>query len=128
MPVVTLDDHFRGARPPDLVKIDVEGMEIDVLRGARELLESERAPAVVFEAGAPQLAMSGTPYPELLRLLAGAGGYRVFALTSAGLRLEPPEALSAGSLNVLALRPDLPAHERIRSALARVRFEANQNA
>jgi FkbM family methyltransferase len=126
--VVKLDDHFRGAHPPDLIKIDVEGMELQVLRGALGLLEAERAPAIVFEAVAAQLALAGASYAGILALLAAHGGYRVFALTPRGLRAEAPDAAEAGSLNVLALRPGLAAHERIRQSLSRARFEANQNA
>jgi FkbM family methyltransferase len=126
-PVVALDAYFRGRRPPDLLKIDVEGMELDVLLGARELLASESAPAIVFEAGAELLAAAGTPYAELLALLERQGGYRTFALTPRGLRREPEGAAVAGSPNVLSLRPDLAAHERVRERLARQRFDANQN-
>lgn len=127
-PVITLDAYFRGRRPPELLKIDVEGMELQVLLGSQGLLASERAPAVVFEAGAELLAAAGTAYAELQGLLERAGGYQVFALTPRGLRREPAGAATAGSLNVLALRPDLAAHERVRERLARHRFEANQNA
>ena len=126
--VVTLDAHFRGRPPPDLLKIDVEGMELQVLLGSQALLASESAPAVVFEAGDELLTAAGTSYAALLEVLERAGGYQAFALTPRGLRREPAGAATAGSLNVLALRPDLAAHERVREQLAGHRFEANQNA
>lgn len=47
--VTTLDDVLAtGARPPDVVKLDVEGSEADVLRGAQRLL-AEHGPVVVVE-------------------------------------------------------------------------------
>jgi FkbM family methyltransferase len=48
--VVAIDDLVRAGEipPPDVVKVDVEGSEIDVLRGMRETL-SEHRPAVVCE-------------------------------------------------------------------------------
>ena len=47
--VTTLDDALAGgAAPPDVVKLDVEGSEGDVLRGARRLL-AEVGPALVIE-------------------------------------------------------------------------------
>lgn len=47
VPVVTLDDVL-GDAPVALLKIDVEGFEIDVLRGASKLLRNSR-PLVCFE-------------------------------------------------------------------------------
>jgi FkbM family methyltransferase len=47
--VVTLDEVVAGgAPPPDVIKLDVEGSEGDVLRGARDVLRMHR-PAVVVE-------------------------------------------------------------------------------
>ncbi len=47
--VTTLDAELAaGTRAPDVIKLDVEGSEGDVLRGARELL-STRAPTLVIE-------------------------------------------------------------------------------
>ena len=48
--VVALDDIIgrRGLRPPSLVKIDVEGAEIDVLRGMPETLRVCR-PTIIYE-------------------------------------------------------------------------------
>ena len=45
----SLDDLATTQEPPDLIKIDVEGAELSVLRGARALLR-EREPVVLFEA------------------------------------------------------------------------------
>src|SRR5207244_9457540 len=51
VPSVTLDSLVRNLNLPalDLIKIDVEGFELDVLKGATELLGRERPPLVVFE-------------------------------------------------------------------------------
>jgi len=51
VPCVTLDSLVRefGLPSVDLIKIDVEGFELDVLKGAIELLGRERPPPVIFE-------------------------------------------------------------------------------
>ena len=126
--VTTLDAEYpRDTRGPALVKIDVEGMELEVLRGARELLASARAPIVVFEANALYLGSPAHGYADLLAFLDAAGGYRVFALRPSGLREEPRDAARPGSLNVLAARPAAAAHAEVLERLARVSFARNMN-
>ena len=46
--VVPLNDHLKEDRKVSFIKIDVEGFEKDVLKGAWELIERDR-PAIVFE-------------------------------------------------------------------------------
>jgi FkbM family methyltransferase len=51
VPAVTLDALLDGRRPPDFVKIDVEGAELLVLEGATRLLAEVR-PAIYCEVSA----------------------------------------------------------------------------
>jgi FkbM family methyltransferase len=46
--VVTLDSDLRVSEPVSLIKIDVEGMELDVIRGAKRTLATHR-PMLVME-------------------------------------------------------------------------------
>ena len=48
-------------RRVDLVKLDVEGSEMAVIRGMRELLTGRDAPPVVYENNAVPSGISGTP-------------------------------------------------------------------
>jgi FkbM family methyltransferase len=48
VPVVKLDDFCAGKLKPRLIKVDVEGFELSVLRGARELIAAEK-PAWILE-------------------------------------------------------------------------------
>jgi FkbM family methyltransferase len=128
VPVTTLDAAFEArAHPPALVKIDVEGMELEVLRGARGLLGAQDAPLVVLEAHVPHFGAAGTSYAALRSFL-GEFGYELWALQPTGIRKEGPEAASPGSLNVLASRADRAPHRRVLDRLAGVRFARNMNA
>lgn len=73
VPVVTLDSLYAGgARPlPDLVKIDVEGMELEVLRGASSLLGS--AELFVIEAALYRYRVEQATFAELVAFMAGHG-------------------------------------------------------
>jgi FkbM family methyltransferase len=46
---VTLDGFAASHRPPDLIKLDVEGAEVVALQGATRLLASERPPRWIIE-------------------------------------------------------------------------------
>ncbi len=59
VPVVSLDEYFRAEpRRVAAIKVDVEGHELAVLRGAREVLE-KHAPVVVFECEARHAGEDG---------------------------------------------------------------------
>jgi FkbM family methyltransferase len=80
LPQVTLDEIAVG-RHPRFVKIDVEGGELAVLRGARSMMREER-PTIVFE----HMASSGTCHPasaEIYDLVASAG-YKLFDIDGIG--------------------------------------------
>lgn len=61
IPIVTLDSEVSHA---DFIKMDVEGMELEVLRGGSKLLKSAR-PVVVFEVNLSQLRSHGTSLRSL---------------------------------------------------------------
>jgi len=85
VPMRTLDDLCaeRGFWP-DLVKIDVEGYELPVLRGARRLL-SETHPTLLLEIHPTRLQALGSSTAELFDLLAELG---YGALTLGGVPLK----------------------------------------
>jgi hypothetical protein len=80
VPVVTLDGLLDGRRPR-FVKIDVEGTELEVLRGAWETLTRAR-PVLVFEHQPTATEVDSQSRP-IHRLLTSAG-YRVFDIDGNG--------------------------------------------
>jgi len=49
VPTVSLDDFIQNNPQPDVIKIDVEGAEINVLMGAQKLFTSKRQPVILIE-------------------------------------------------------------------------------
>jgi FkbM family methyltransferase len=99
---VTLDAFVkeRGIESLALVKIDVEGWELSVLRGARRTLET-LCPAIVFEYDPAYVARCGGSGAALTACLADAG-YVLFQLDPRRAPLAVPRLGEAGG-NFLAL-------------------------
>lgn len=94
VPVTTLDETWHRLQEPmvSLIKIDVEGAEAGVLRGATALLDRCR-PAVVVEWVAAYLERYQTPTSELLQA-AQRHHYRIFTIPG-GVPVDDERALTA---------------------------------
>lgn len=103
-------DHYRGGAligRVDLIKLDVEGAERLVIRGAAATLASPRAPILIVEAAAETGAGFGFEPNDLLDDLSQLNAFRFFIIDEArGWLTEidrfPPEHIGA---NVLCLPP-----------------------
>ena len=98
--VSTLDVELASVKP-DVVKIDVEGAELDVLEGARGMLERAR-PVVVFEHVGDAAALYGGSSEAIWDLL-GALAYRLFSVTGYGPVTPKEFANSTHTVNWLAV-------------------------
>lgn len=76
--VFRLDDLIPLKNTISFVKIDVEGGELDVLRGAKELLESSR-PIVAFECGASSFKGYHETPDEIFNIFSNLG-YQIFSI------------------------------------------------
>jgi FkbM family methyltransferase len=84
VPMMALDDVFVGeAMRPKIVKIDVEGHEIDVLAGARRLIEARKTTFIV-EYHDHMISLFGRRPEELIAAF-GTDGWRWSQLTDDGL-------------------------------------------
>jgi FkbM family methyltransferase len=79
----TLDGSLDPDYQPQLIKIDVEGAELQVLQGALETL-SRHQPIVVFEHAFAACNAYGTEPADVYRLLREAAGLRIFDLDGSG--------------------------------------------
>lgn len=77
--VVTLDSEVTHA---DFIKMDVEGMELEVLRGSTGLIERAR-PVVLFEVNLSQLRAHGAS-PCVLEKFFTSRGYRLYVPLEGG--------------------------------------------
>jgi FkbM family methyltransferase len=91
VPTLTLDTLIEFAPRPSFVKIDVEGAELSVLKGAARLLREIR-PTVYIEVGREYSA-------EVTSILA-ENGYRVFDGSKAASERQP---MSSCAFNTLAV-------------------------
>jgi FkbM family methyltransferase len=127
VPLSTLDDELStaGGAPPTLVKIDVEGYEMAVLRGAERTLAAGDGPAVLFETDHDHLARAGVRFADIPGWFEDRFGYRLFALLPSGLQPIAPGTETPPAMNTLAIHPD--RHSAPFDRLRRLRFRRNQS-
>ena len=95
--LTALDDFFRGAQPGfvKLIKIDTEGNEVNVLRGAKQFLVSAQVPAVIAEFNQFGLEQMNSSEAELRSLMAELG-YTTYALVgNLPVRLQPGQSIQS---------------------------------
>ncbi|MGO8825833.1 MAG: FkbM family methyltransferase [Acidimicrobiales bacterium] len=109
VPVTTLDELV-GADPPALIKIDVEGSELLVMKGARRLLEGY-GPVLLFEHNGYCAHFGITP-PEVRSFLTEAG-YTMYLLDGSFTPWHS-DALPP-TLNVIATRDIAAVRSRVDS-------------
>lgn len=101
---VTLDDEYNNMRLPKLIKIDVEGAELQVLKGAERMLR-DRVQYITCEINEPALARFGTSQKEL-RSFMEYHNYGTFLLDREGgypRRLDRKTRIVAENLNTNVL-------------------------
>ncbi len=105
VPTTTLDQFARenSLAALDLLKIDVEGAEMLVLKGARDILSSESAPVVLLETGDRLAARFGSSSVDVKTLLSGAG-YETYRLIRGRLHTVEPAETHPDVEDLLALR------------------------
>jgi FkbM family methyltransferase len=75
---VTLDEYFDGQRI-DMIKIDVDGAELEVLEGAKQVLETNENIKVLMELNITELKNKEPALTHMLEYLKAAG-FRFFSL------------------------------------------------
>lgn len=106
--VTSLDAALDTTLPVDVIKIDVEGAELDVVRGARVTLERSPECTIVAECGPSHLQRTNTTIEDWFAEFAGYGfaAYGIVEPSGCLFRLDPQWAARQHSINVLFVRPD----------------------
>ena len=113
VPTERLDDLFGRLGRIDFIKCDVEGHELNVLRGAPEILRVHRPAWLIEVSGNPDEPDS--PAAEVVDLMSRAN-YRVFHLDAGHPR---PRVTGDRAVNYFFLRPE---HVRYLKAVSRPSF------
>jgi FkbM family methyltransferase len=103
-------DHVlaaEGLSPPDLIKLDAEGAELAVLRGARGLLATS-PPLWLMEMEEKNLQAAGASKAEVARLLTGCG-YQAAHL-SKGRWYATADPAGVKGRNIFWYNPGVAAH------------------
>ena len=101
--VETLDDVVQrhALARVDFIKIDVEGAEVGVLQGGRQVLMSSR-PLLLLEANEPALQAQGASVQELLTLLRSEFRYDILVFSAHTGGVEIMKEGAAVSPNIVA--------------------------
>lgn len=116
-PMTTLDAAIPPDLSPDLIKIDVEGAELEVIQGARALIERTPQVALIAEFGASHLARTGhTTYEWLAEFAALGLDHQVIEPVSGALESWTNEQLEqVESANLFFARPAAAVWKKARA-------------
>jgi FkbM family methyltransferase len=103
LPICKVDTLIAAGRcpPPDIIKMDTEGAELQILDGMRKTLK-EYSPTILFEADS-NMSRFGHSALDLITLISSAGNYDFYATSATG-RLQIYERQQTSDILAVARR------------------------
>ena len=115
--ITTVDAFMKDHNVPrvDVMKVDIEGAELMLFRGARKLLERPDAPLILYESGFLTKGFGCHPV-EMIWLLESCG-YSLFVLNSETGEIRGLKPDYQYDSMVIAVKPGHVAYTRLRGAV-----------
>lgn len=115
VPMTTLDEFTARANISrvDVMKVDIEGAEMFLFRGARNLLEQQASPLILYESDA-MLTAGFSYHPIETMWLLERHGYSFFVIDSRTGRISIPPSGRAYDATVIAVKPTHPAYVTVK--------------
>lgn len=109
VPMTTLDAFIQShsVSRVDVMKVDVEGAELMVLRGGKNLLEREDAPLILYE-GYSWCTKGFDYHPVEIMWLLQDYGYSLFVLDSESGKVVPRKSSHGYDAMIVAIKPEHP--------------------
>ena len=117
VPITTLDDSLRqhSVSSVDVMKMDVEGAELFVLRGATHLLSKSDAPLLLYESSFISQGLDYHPVEQMWLL--EKYGYAFFVIDSNNGKISTPANSRAYDAMVIAVKPSHASYDAIRERI-----------
>jgi FkbM family methyltransferase len=115
--VLALDNFFPFGERVDVVKIDVEGSEIEVLTGMKRVISDNPEIVIIAEFGPSHLKRAGFDSRSWFQAFE-AHGFAAFTIEELSGACKPAlvdELVGVNSINIAFVRPNSNAHDRLLS-------------
>jgi FkbM family methyltransferase len=117
VPITSLDEFMAQSNVStvDVMKVDVEGAELSLFRGARNLLEQPASPLILYESDA-MLTRGFSCHPVETMWLLERHGYSFFVMDSRTGRISVPPNKRAYDAMVIAVKSTHPLYPSVKEA------------